>query len=145
MKVLERAKVLAAEGLRARVEISAPAGETACGRCPRALSCSPAGAGLAARVLEVELPREAKAGEELLLEIELPSSVLAALLLFIVPLACAFGAGLATLALTASGPAALGAGAAGAGAVYALTYLAGGGSVPRVRIVENGAGPPERP
>lgn len=132
MKIVEKAKVVSAEGRLASVEISTPAGQSACGRCPHAGSCGPSGT---SRILKVELSYPLKPGDEVILELELPSPVLAAVVLFLLPLVCAFGAAVAILGLTGSGIWALIAGAGGMAAAYMGVFAVGGRSAAKARIL----------
>ena len=70
------------------------------------------------RRFTVEAPEGVKAGDEVTVEIDAPSPVTAALLVFMLPLAVAFSAGGAAYWLTGSETLGLVAGLAGAAAVY---------------------------
>lgn len=139
MRVVERAEVLAVEGGRARVSVTAPDDAARCGSCPAARGCETS---TGRRELEAALPpgmlRQGSGGtgderpgagpalspgDEVTVAIEGPSPVLAAVLLFLVPLAAAFAAGLTAHGITSSPGAGLAAGASATVLVYLLLYL----------------------
>ncbi len=136
MRVIERARVTAVEGGRARLVIAQPDDASNCARCPAADACGPKAG---PRELTALAPSSTSPGDEVSVAIEGPGPVWAALVLLVLPLASAFAAGLLTYGFTSSEGLSLAAGAAGGGAAYLATYLAGAGSTVRVEILSDGS------
>jgi positive regulator of sigma E activity len=86
----------------------------------------------------VEAPEGVKAGDEVTVEMDAPSPAVAALLVFMLPLAVAFSAGAAAYWLTRSETLGLVGGLAGAAAVYVAIRFSRLGSRGVGRIVGNG-------
>ncbi len=136
MRIIERARVTAVEGGRARLVIEPPADASNCARCPAADACGPQAG---RRELTALAPSSISPGDEVSVAINGPSPAWAALVLLILPLASAFAAGLLAYGFTSSEGLALAAGGAGAGAAYLATYLAGAGATVRVEILSDGS------
>ncbi len=136
MRVIERARVTAVEGGRARLVIEPPEDASNCARCPAAGACGPRAG---RRELTALAPSFTSPGDEVSVAINGPSPAWAAIVLFVLPLASAFAAGLLAYGFTSSGGLALAAGVAGAVAAYLATYLAGAGATVRVEILSDGS------
>jgi positive regulator of sigma E activity len=139
----EEGRVISVEDGRAHVRIDEPRdGGAGCAACGMRRHCAGGAAG--ERVLGIEAPPGIAPGDEVTVEIDLPSPALAALLLFIVPLAAAVGAGAAVYGLTSSGALGLVAGLAGMALAYVLVFLAGPKGSGNVEITTtSGPGPDE--
>ena len=143
MKVIEKAHVMSVEGGWARVAMAGgPVGSTmssgrpgdepaGCVGCAMASHCAKNG-----RRFTVRAPEGVKAGDEVTIEMDLPSPAWAAFLLFMLPLAAALAAGGAVFGLTQSGGLGVAGGAAGAASVYLVLYLARVGPEVRASIVK---------
>ena len=134
MRVIERARVTAIEGGRARLVIAPPDDTSNCARCPAAGACGPR---TGPRELTAVAPSFTSPGDEVSVAIEGPSPAWAALVLMVLPLASAFAAGLLAYGFTSNEGLAVAAGVAGAGAAYFVTYLAGAGPTVRVEILSD--------
>lgn len=143
MKVIEKAHVMSVEGGKVQVMMAGgpvgpsqlsgrPGDEPAsCIRCAMASHCAKNG-----RRFTVRAPEGVKAGDEVTLEMDLPSPAWAAFLLFMLPLAAALAVGGAVFGLTHSGGLGVAGGVAGAASVYLVLYLARVGPEVRASIVK---------
>ena len=139
MKITEKARVLSISNGRVEVALAGGDDPAKCTGCAMASRC-------AAREhrLTVRAPEGVRPGDEVTVELDLPSPAWAAFLLFMLPLAAAFLAGGVTFALTGSETFGLLGGALGAAAVYLVIHFLRVGSKGGAVIVgtgEEGGGP----
>ena len=136
MKIVERASVLSVGDGRALVAMAGGDDPAKCTACAMASHC-----GSKEHRFTVDAPAGVKAGDEVTVEMNVPSPAWAAFLLFMLPLGAAFLAGGLTYALAGSEALGLAGGAAGAAAVYLVIYLARAGSRGTASIVGRSESP----
>ncbi len=133
VKVIDKARVLSVEDGRAEVALAGGDDPSKCAGCAMDSHCAPR-----QHRLTVDAPEGVKPGDEVTVEMDLPSPTLAAFLLFMLPLAAAFLAGGTMFALTGSGALSVLGGAAGAAAVYLVLHFAKIGSKMTATILAEG-------
>ena len=145
MRITEKARVLSTSDGRAEVALAGGDDPAKCTACAMASRCAAREHRLTARA-----PEGVRPGDEVTVELDLPSPAWAAFLLFMMPLAAAFLVGGVTFGLTRSEALGLLGGAAGGAAAYLALYLTRVGSKGGASIVgtpgpsDDGGGQPGR-
>jgi positive regulator of sigma E activity len=134
MRIIERARVTSRTGDRATVTIVKPEDGAACERCAHSFCCGTTASG--PRTFDVRAPDSLSPGQVVTVELELASPAWAAFLLFMVPMAAAFAAGLVVHQLSGQPVLGLLGGVFGAACAYVAIHVLGRRRGPQGSVID---------